>query len=400
MKLNQKSEQYQICRVCGYDRNENNATHCEACKFSLVRPSIAQEVANLPARLGRDRTNVATTILLSTILAGFGVYSIWSLTKQNNSHPTRAESSSVLGEGAEAEQQLSNSQVQRTYTWMRQVPDVPAGVFSYGGATCFAAMTAHGMNAAIESAQPQFHLRYTEPLTQPPGCSTGIEMLLSGELSFAQNGRPLTVSEYDEAKKRNFSLQQVPVAIDGIVFFTHPDSNISRLTLKQLQDIYTGKIKNWSLLGGPNLPIIPISQDIKVHNTLKLLLGQRLENLSSNVKIVRDYTTAIRQVASTSGGISYSSASILQGQKTVRSLALASSGDTSYVSPFTSNNKVNVAALRDGTYPITRRLFVVIRRDGSLDQKAGIAYANMLSSVEGQQFIEKAGFAAIYLNFQ
>ena len=130
------------------------------------------------------------------------------------------------------------------------------------------------------------------------------------------------------------------------------------------------------------------------------MLGQRLEALSSNVKIVRDYTTAIRQVASTSGGISYSSASILQGQKTVRSLALASSGDTSYVSPFTSNNKVNVAALRDGTYPITRRLFVVIRRDGSLDQKAGIAYANMLSSVEGQQFIEKAGFAAIYLNFQ
>jgi phosphate transport system substrate-binding protein len=222
-------------------------------------------------------------------------------------------------------------------------------------------------------------------------------MLLSGELSFAQNGRPLTMSELDEAKKRNFSLQQVPVAIDGIVFFTHPDLNISRLTVKQLQDIYTGKIQNWSLLGGPNLPIVPISQDIKVHSTLKLLLGQRLENLSSNVKIVRDYTTAIRQVASTSGGISYSSASILQGQKTVHSLALASSGDTSYVSPFTSNNKVNVAALRDGTYPITRRLFVVIRRDGSLDQKAGVAYANMLSSTEGQQFIEKAGFAAIYL---
>lgn len=383
MKLTQKSEQYQICRVCGYDRNENNATHCEACNFLLKQ---------------KTRTHVAVAVSSFVLLAGLLTL---ELTKQDNSAlPQTGDSSSDTRLGSGVGQQLSNSQIQHTYTWMRQVPDVPAGVFNYGGATCFAAMTAHGMNAAIESAQPQFHLRYTEPLGRPPGCSTGIEMLLSGELSFAQNGRPLTLSEYDEAKKRNFYLQQVPVAIDGIVFFIHPDLNISRLTVKQLQDIYTGKIKNWSLLGGPNLPIVPISQDILVHGTLKLLLGDRLKNLSSNVLIVRDYTTAIRQVASTPGGISYSSASIVQGQRTVRSLALASSGSTSYISPFTENNKVNVAALRDGTYPITRRLFVVIRRDGSLDQKAGVAYANMLSSTEGQQFIERSGFAAIYLNFK
>lgn len=399
MKLSQKPQPYQICPVCAYDRNEENATHCEACKFSLVRPSLTQEIGHLQTLLLSSRTHATAVILLSTFIAGFGVYSIWSLGKDDNSVPTYSDSNPGTRVGSVAVQP-GESQSQSQYTWMRSVPDVPTGLFSYGGATCFAAMSAHGMNTAIESAQPQFHLRYAEPLGRAPGCSTGIEMLLSGELSFAQNGRPLTESEYDEAKKRNFSLQQVPVAIDGIVFFTHPNVNVSKLSVKQLQEIYTGKIKNWSLLGGPNLPIVPISQDTRVHNTLKLLLGQRLEALSSNVKIFRDYTTAIRQVASTSGGISYSSASILQGQKSVRSLALAKSGDTSYVSPFTEKNKVNVAALRDGTYPITRRLFVVIRRDGSLDQKAGVAYANMLSSTEGQQFIEKAGFAAIYLNFK
>lgn len=377
MTLSEKTDQYQKCQVCGYNCNKTNASRCEVCNFLLKRPTVA------------------SAILVFVLIASFGMYLVWKLNKQNN-----FDRNTMVG--TEIEQQLlaDNSQFQSRYTWMRQVPDVPTGLFNYGGATCFAAMTAHGMNAAISLAQPQFHLRYTEPFNQPPGCSTGIEMLLSGELSFAQNGRPLKESEYNEAKKRNFSLQQVPVAIDGIVFFTNPGLNVSGLSVKQLQDIYTGKLKNWSQLGGSNLPIVPISQDIKVHATLKLLLGERLQNLSSNVLIVRDYTTAIRRVASTPGGISYSSASIVQGQQTIRTLPLAKSDSKSYVSPFTANKKVNVAALRDGTYPITRRLFVVIRRDGSFDQKAGVAYANMLSSIQGQQLIEKAGFAAIYLNIK
>ena len=47
---------------------------------------------------------------------------------------------------------------------------------------------------------------------------------------------------------------------------------------------------------------MPISLDPKVHVTLKLLLGGQGQDIGPNVKIVRDYTTAIRQVASTSGG--------------------------------------------------------------------------------------------------
>jgi phosphate transport system substrate-binding protein len=66
------------------------------------------------------------------------------------------------------------------------------------------------------------------------------------------------------------------------------------------------------------------------------------------------------------------------------------------VQPFTDDGKlVNAAALRDGTYPLTRRLFVVIRRDRTLDETAGVAYSNLLLSKEGQQFIEKAGFVPI-----
>lgn len=384
MKLSQKPPQYQKCRVCSYDANESDATHCEACKFSLLRPTVTGMLAQVPTQVLHSRSYLVILVLLLA-LSATGFYIIWRRALQDGSALHYAQK----------KQLTENPDLQRRYFSIKEVPDVPKGIFSYGGAICFAAMTDHGMNDAIAKSHPQFQLRYTQPLSQPPGCSTGIEMLLNGELSFAQNGRPLLEDEYRSAKQRNFYLVQVPVALDGIVFFTHPTQKVSRLSVKQLQDIYMGKIKNWKQLGGQDLPIVPIGQDIKIHNTLKLLLGNQIKNISNDVKIVRDYTSAMRMVGSKTGGISYSSAAIAQGQKTIRSLALANSNSTNYISPFTSTNTVNIAALKDGTYPITRRLFVVIRRDGTLDQQAGEAYARMLLTTEGQRIIEDAGFAAI-----
>jgi phosphate transport system substrate-binding protein len=141
---------------------------------------------------------------------------------------------------------------------------------------------------------------------------------------------------------------------------------------------------------------VAISQDPKVHVTLNLLLGDRINSMGRNVKLVRDYTTAIRQVASTPGSISYSSGSVAVGQQTVRLLKLARGRSQEYISPFIMLDQVNVPAFRNGTYPLTRRLFVVIRRDGTPDEQAGVAYANMLLSAQGQRIIEEAGFAPIH----
>ena len=387
MKLIQKPPQYQICPRCGNNANENDATQCETCHLPFNRPITKEAIAQVPTFVLKSRSHLVATVLLFTLITAGFYYIVWNLINDNSVRNSYGGNQQLLA---------FNPDLQSRYFSMREVPNVPSGVFSYGGATCFAAMTTYGMNTAILNAHPQFLLRYTEPYGDPPGCSTGIKMLLDGELGFAQNGRPLEEVEYSVAKKRNFYLQQVPVALDGIVFFTHPALNVSKLSVAQLQDIYTGKIKNWKQVGGQDLPIVLVSQDPKIHNTLKLLLGNQMQDISTNVKIVRDYTSAIRSVASTPGGISYSSAAIARGQKTIHSLALAKSNSKYYVPPFTSTDQVNVAAIRDGTYQITRRLFVVIRRDGTMDQKAGIAYANMLSSVEGQQIIEKAGFAAIY----
>jgi len=46
-----------------------------------------------------------------------------------------------------------------------------------------------------------------------------------------------------------------PVAWDALVVITHKSNPVNNLTQQQIKDIYTGKITNWSQLGGADIPI-------------------------------------------------------------------------------------------------------------------------------------------------
>jgi phosphate transport system substrate-binding protein len=276
------------------------------------------------------------------------------------------------------------------------VPNVPKGLFNYHNALPFAAIMAKGMDAAIARSFPEFQLRYTEPRRGNPGSGAAIQMLIDGEVSIATSSRPLEDTEFDRARERNFTLEQIPVAIDGTVFYTHPDVSIPGLSLNQAQAIYSGKITNWQELGGPNLPIVPLSLDPVATATPKQALGDVAEKLGQTVRIVRDSTEAIRIVGSTPGAIHFAGGSTIIGQKTIRILSIAKAHSNAYVSPITQPGEANQQAFRDGTYPLTRRLFVLIRRDGTFEEQAGVAYANLLLSGEGQRMIESAGFVALY----
>ena len=285
----------------------------------------------------------------------------------------------------------------KLYETMKAVPNVPNGLFSYGGALCFAALQRDGMNMAISNAHPSFRLRYVEPKFSNPGCTTGIKMLLDGELSIAQNSRPLTEAEKREATAAGYKLESIPVAIDGIVFYTNKSLGIKSLSLSQVRDIYFGKIRNWKQVGGKDLPITPIGLDPEIDSILRLLMETKNTPLiGENVFIARDYTTAIRKTSSTPGAISYASSAIAKGQRSITPIALSANSESPPVSALLADGMPNLQAFEKNVYPLTRRLFVVIRRDGTPEEEAGVAYTNFLLSKEGQGIFKQAGFVPLY----
>lgn len=287
-----------------------------------------------------------------------------------------------------------------------KVQNVPLGLFSYGGSTTWAPIRGQ-VDPAIQIVWTKFRLRYTDPTIGAPGSGTGIKMLLNNQLAFSQSSRPIKDQEYQQAEARGFTLKEIPVAIDGIAIAVNPNLNIPSLTVAQLPDIYTGKLTNWKSVGGSNLSITPYSRRLEEGGTIEFFAENVLENqkFGTNVQFISTTTEALRKVANTPGSIYYASAPEVVSQCTVKPLRLGRNFNElipPYQEPFISlsqcpqqRNQLNTTAFQSGQYPITRRLFVIVKQNGESDQQAGIAYANLLLTTQGQELITKAGFVSI-----
>ncbi len=345
-----------------------------------------------------------TPVLVFSLLITLGLLGtgIWWFTQQSNlevgsllganSDPSTAEESAPLPSAPTADS-------------FSQVANVPAGLFNYGGSTTWAPVRGQ-VDPVLQTVWPRFQLRYTEPPSGAPGSGSGITMLLNNQLSFAQSSRSLDGSEYQAAQQRGFTLTEIPVAIEGIAIAINPDLNVPGLTIAQLKDIYTSRITNWNQVGGPDLPLTPYSRPSE-GGTVQFFQESILdgEAFGNTVRIISTTTEALRVISTDRGGIYYASAPEVVEQCTIKPLPLGRQvGELvpPYQEPLVPSsdcpnrrNQLNFEAIQRGDYPITRRLFVIVKNNGQVDQQAGEAYANLLLTEQGQDLMTRAGFVRI-----
>ena len=339
----------------------------------------------------QNETPILVIALLITLGLVGGVY--WWLAQSYDIN---------LSSFANNQSQSNQKSAEKTF---KSVKKVPSGLFSYGGSTTWAPIRKEA-DAAIKTTLPKFQLRYTNPTTGAPGTGTGIIMLLTNQLAFSQSSRPVKDKEYQQAQQRGFKLEEIPVAIDGIAVAVNPDLNIPGLTLTQLKDIYTGKITNWQQVGGKNQAVVPYSK-ISEGGTVEFFVNNILEQeeFGQNVEKISTTTEGLRKVNQNLGGIYYASAPEVVGQCGIKPLAIGRT-QSKLVSPYKEpyvpssecpqkRNQLNVDAFRSDEYPMTRRLFVVVKKNDQIDEEAGVAYANLLLTDQGQKLISKAGFVRI-----
>ncbi|PZD73495.1 Phosphate-binding protein PstS [Acaryochloris thomasi RCC1774] len=287
-----------------------------------------------------------------------------------------------------------------------QVPSVPTGSFKYGGSTAWAPIRLV-VDSSIQAERLEFQLRYVEPRDYPSSSSQGIRMLLSGQLSFAQSARPLMSAEYEAAKRQGITLKQIPVAIDGVALAVHPRLNLPGLTLNQLQLIYSGQVKNWKQVGGPDLEVLPFWRFQNATHLMDFPVGGLYSRPTKmmNFEAVPTTTEALRRLAGSPGGLYYASASVLVPQCSVKLLPLGRQPGR-FVAPYVGPQgsvgecpnprpRINLSALQTGQYPITRYLYVIVKENGQVEQQAGEAYVNFLLTRQGQALLSQAGFVSL-----
>jgi phosphate transport system substrate-binding protein len=107
----------------------------------------------------------------------------------------------------------------------------------------------------------------------------GVSDLANGMAQIAMTSKPLgkaveDINKDSPVKVKSNGMQSQKVAEARISFAVHPTNAVKELTLKQVDDIFSGKIKNWSELGGADQPILVVME--KPGGPLRSLLTEEL----------------------------------------------------------------------------------------------------------------------------
>jgi phosphate transport system substrate-binding protein len=179
------------------------------------------------------------------------------------------------------------------------------------------------------------------------GSGTGIAALINGTIDMAMASRPMTEEEKSKAaQSRGSEIVEYPIALDALAVFVNQANPIQELTIDQIRDIYTGKVKNWSELGGPNATIVMYGRESS-SGTYDYFREHVLskQDFAPAVQTLQGTAAIINAVGKDRNGIGYGGIAYATD---VRAIAIAANGTA--VAP-------SEQSVADGTYPLSRKLF-------------------------------------------
>jgi len=209
------------------------------------------------------------------------------------------------------------------------------------------------------------------------GSGTGIAALIDGATDIANSSRPMKTKEMKQAREKGVNPVGTVIALDGIAVIVHKSNPINDITIDDLKKIYTGKMTNWSNLGGKG-KIVVVSRDaasgtFEVFNE-KVLTGAKLTESAlmqaSNLEVART-------VEQTPGGIGYVGLGYISDKvKVLKVNGVTPSEQT----------------VRNGSYPLARPLYMYTN---GAPKGLAKSFIDFILSNEGQKIVRDNGFVPV-----
>lgn len=211
------------------------------------------------------------------------------------------------------------------------------------------------------------------------GSGDGAKALIDGTTPLAMLSREMKESEIKLAKEKGVNPKQIIIAYDCITPVVHGSNPVKNLTMAQLKDIYTGKVKDWKELGGNPGQIVVVSRDSSSgtfeywgeHVLKKERVYARAQMQASNgavAQVVSKQKSSIGYV-----GLAYAHAPGLR--------ALTVEGVVGSV-----ENTLN------GTYPISRGLYLYTNGEPTGDVAK---FVNFILSDAGQKIVASVDYVPV-----
>jgi len=222
------------------------------------------------------------------------------------------------------------------------------------------------------------------------GSGTGISSLLSGTCDIAMSSRDIKEKEIALARKKGIEPFETKVGLDGLAVVVNPKNPVSKLTIKQLADIFGGRITNWKELGGIDAKIAILSREVNsgthVYFKEHILRGGdpgSKEEFAPSALMLPSSQAIADEVANNTQAIGYYGMGYISGKQKPVSIALDEKSE--HVPP-TIENVIN------GKYPISRPLFIYTNGKPSGELKN---FDDFILSKEGQEIVLKTDFVPV-----
>lgn len=193
------------------------------------------------------------------------------------------------------------------------------------------------------------------------------------------------------AEDYGIELEINPIVKEAFVFFTNKNNPVENLTLAQIQNIYSGKIKNWKDVGGTDSEILAF---------------QRPENTGSQTGMLKLVMKGIKMMAPKTETVSQSAFDIIDviSDYNNKENAICYSyyyyATTMYTNDAMRLLSVNgieptYENIQTGLYDIQTAYYAVIRKDETENSNTR-KLLNAMMSERGQKVAKEAGYVQNY----
>lgn len=211
------------------------------------------------------------------------------------------------------------------------------------------------------------------------GSTTGIAAIIDGTAQIGMSSREVKPTEIAAAKEKNVELKPVTVAHDGLGVIVSAGNPIKNLTKKQVEQIFTGEIADWSAVGGPagKISIYTRNTSSGTYSDWKELAMKKRDYAPSAQKMAGHEQIAA-EVGKNANGIGYVGLAYMKaaGIKVI---------------PI-DNVMPTAAAVRDNSWPYARPTFYYTNGEPTGTAKQFIDFT---VGDSGQKIVERVGFVPI-----
>jgi phosphate transport system substrate-binding protein len=209
-------------------------------------------------------------------------------------------------------------------------------------------------------------------------------------VDIANASRQIKEEEIAEAESNGVEPLEHIIARDAIAVIVNPENPVRQLTLQQISDIYSGKIKNWSEVGGEDRPIVRLSRETNsgthvyfLETVLRMGNSEDKTLFSMDTLLLPSSEGIIAEVRQNPNAIGYDGLGYVP--EDLKMIAIAEKEGGAYVLP-------SIPTVNDKTYPIARDLYMYT--DG---EPTGIVkeYLDWILAAEAQEIVAELGFVPV-----